>query len=363
MEFRSAGLLYGPEAHHLDHLAVICLLMQIPLIITDEEIAEDARAYYPDLTVIEVDTIGVAALVVERFEVIFYTMPRLLFEEIFFFAQQFNRKKIHTIWCPHGNSDKGHASIFMEALELEEIALVYGPKMVDFLIQKQVFHQLKAHVVTGNLRYTFYRKNKPFYDQIVEEKISKKMGPALKTLLYAPTWQDSEGSSSFFDATPGLIDQLPENCNLIIKLHPNLLYQGDGKTERILHRYEDHPHVLFLTKFPPVYPLLDLVDVYIGDMSSIGYDFLIFNKPMFFFNQNNRDPESDQGLYLFRCGIEVKREDYPHFYTIMKKHLSSDTRQFTPIRKEVYDYAFGKEKNWTDLRDQILATYPKFPEL
>jgi hypothetical protein len=363
MNLRSAGLLYGSDAHHLDHLAVICCLMEIPLIITDEELAEAAEKYYPNLEVTHIDTLSVANYVVTHFEVIFYTIPRLLFEEIFFFAEQFQRKKIHTIWCPHGNSDKGHASIFMEALELEEIALVYGPKMIELLIKKGVFNQLKAHVMIGNLRYTYYRKNKEFYDNVVHQEISKKLPSALTTLFYAPTWKDAENSSSFYDVTPILIEKLPESTNLIIKLHPNLLHQGEGQTERLLMRYEDHPHVLFLTKFTPIYPILNYIDVYIGDMSSIGYDTLIFNKPMFFLNQNNRNVAEDPGLYLFKCGIEIKKEAYPDFYTIMKKHLASDTTNFTPLRKQVYDDTFCKEKNWPDLRHEILNTFSKFSDL
>lgn len=363
MNFRSAGFLYGPDVHHLDHVATICCLMDIPLVITDEEVAEMARKFYPTLPVLEIDTISVANYVVQNFEVIFYTIPRLLFEEIFFFAEQFNRKKIHTIWCPHGNSDKGHASIFMEALELEEVALVYGSKMIDFLIQKGVFNQLKAHVITGNLRYTFYRKNKEFYDTLVLKEITRKLPDALTTLFYAPTWLDRENSSSFYDATPILIENLPPNTNLIIKLHPNLLHQGEGRTEQLLMQYEDYPNLLFLTGFTPIYPILNEVDVYIGDMSSIGYDFLIFNKPMFFLNQNNRNVENDLGLYLFQCGIEIRHEDYQNIYPIIKKHLSSDTRVFTPLRKQVYDYTFGREKNWPELREEILNTFSKFSEM
>lgn len=363
MSYRSAGLLYGPEAHHLDHLAIICHLMHIPLIVTDEEIAEQASKYYPSVKTILVNTMKIGNHIVDHYEVIFYAMPRILFEEIFFFAQQLRRKRVHTIWCPHGNSDKGHASFFMEALEQEEVALVYGPKMIDFFIRKGVFHQLKAHLAIGNLRYSYYRKHKPFYDDLIEREITRRLPEALKTLLYAPTWQDSENSSSFFDAAPHLIEQLPDNCNLIIKLHPNLRHQSSGEVERLLLKYEGISQLLFLTDFPPVYPLLNLVDVYIGDMSSIGYDFLIFNKPMFFLNQNGRDPESDPGLYLYRCGVEVKREEYPQFYSIMEKHLTSDTRQFTPIRKEVYNYTFAKERNPEELRQEILNTFSLFSEL
>ena len=34
--FHCAGLIYGPDLHHLDHLAPICSLMNIPLIVTEK---------------------------------------------------------------------------------------------------------------------------------------------------------------------------------------------------------------------------------------------------------------------------------------------------------------------------------------
>ena len=49
---KSAGLIYGKLAHHLDHIAPLCSLMQIPLIVTEEEIARAARQFYPGVEVI-----------------------------------------------------------------------------------------------------------------------------------------------------------------------------------------------------------------------------------------------------------------------------------------------------------------------
>jgi hypothetical protein len=351
---KAAGLIYGPEAHHLDHLAIVCHIMQIPLVVTEEDLADLARKYYPRLEIIHADYLQVAEQLVQNFEIIFYCMPRVLFDEILFFAQQLHRKRLHTIWCPHGNSDKGHATPFMEALDKEEVALVYGKKMVEFLMRKHVFEQLKAHVLTGNFRYAFYKTHRDFYAPLVRTEITQRLPKADKTLLFAPTWQDQENSSSFFEACPLLIEKLPENHNLIIKLHPNLRLQEEIKVERILEKYEERPNVLFLTEFPPIYPLLDLVDIYIGDMSSIGYDFLTFDKPMFFLNQSRRDAQNDPGLYLYRCGTEILPDRYPEIYEIIAK---TDDERFSAIRKEVYTYTFAPEKNPDTLREEILKTY------
>jgi hypothetical protein len=42
MSHKSAGFIYGPLEHHLDHLAPFCSLMQLPLVLTDEELLEKA---------------------------------------------------------------------------------------------------------------------------------------------------------------------------------------------------------------------------------------------------------------------------------------------------------------------------------
>src|SRR5438105_1920604 len=53
-------------------------------------------------------------------------------------------------------------------------------------------------------------------------------------------------------------------------------------------------NLLFITDFPLIYPLLAKTDIYLGDVSSIGYDFLFFQKPMFFFNPFSSKKSSPQ---------------------------------------------------------------------
>jgi len=354
------GLVYGSQEHQLDHLAAVCMLMLIPLMVTEEEIEKLAKRYYPDLEIIRCDYREVGELVVSNYDILFSTLPKILIEEIFFLSERILRKRLHSIWCPHGNSDKGYR-LPLEGLPKEEMALAYGKKMVDFFQIKGAFDQLKALVITGNFRYTLYQKRKDFYQILLSTFFSKLKNH--KTILYAPTWQDSENFCSFFSAIAPLIDYLPSKYSLIIKLHPYLL--ENKKTEHLIDRYENHPQVQFVTHFPPIYPLLDLSDIYIGDVSSIGYDFLIFNKPMFFLNESGRDAKNDPGLYLYRCGVEIPLNRYNDIYKLIEYHLPSDQEDFSKIRQEVYRYAFGEEKKTEILRQEILNTYSSLvdPEL
>lgn len=353
MSKASAGLIYGKEAHHLDHIAPLCSLLGIPLVVTEDELALAAKKFYPKTEVLTADYLTVSEFLVTHFDTIFYSIPRDLFDEIFFFAQKLLQKKVHTIWCPHGNSDKGNSIFFMEALRKEESALVYGKQMIEFLQRKKVFDQLKNHVIVGNYRYHFYIDHRDFYDQLIERELSHFLPKVKRTILYAPTWQDYERSGSFFDAMPSLADNIPSDVNLLIKLHPNLLQQHDQMIEEVINCYRSHPHIFFITDFSPIYPLLNIADIYIGDMSSIGYDFLAFDRPMFFLNQNERDPKEDLGLYLFRCGIEIKKEDYARIYDIIENFFHFELRPFSQIRKEVYAYAFGHLKSLEMIKNEI----------
>jgi hypothetical protein len=330
----TAGFIYGPLEHHLDHLAPFCSLMQVPLILTDEDLLQKARLYYPDLELLYWNCLEAPFEVVRSFDTLFYSTPRCMFDEVFFIAEATLGKKMRTIWLPHGNSDKGHASILMEGLKNEETLLVYGPKMVDFLKNKNVF---RPTISIGNFRLEYYRRHKKFYDLLIQEL------PPLKTILYAPTWQDGENSTSFFQAAQNLIQQLPSDVLIIIKLHPNL--EKDSSVLQFVLQNETHPNVRFLSGFTPIYPILERADIYLGDMSSVGYDYLNFNRPMFFFNPTGRDP-SDPGLYLHRCGQTLQPDQ-------IFNHLNSDQSHLTPVREETYAYTFGKQQSWDLVRQEI----------
>ena len=360
-KYSAAGLIYGPHPHHLDHLAVLCILLDIPLIVTEKEIEEQANRYYPQLVTFCMESMSLAEQVVRSYQVIFSSLPKDLFDQIFFVSENLLKKKLLNIWVPHGNSDKGHASFFMEGLVKEKIALVYGQKMVDLFIEKRVYSQLYAAIVLGNYRYGFYLEHASFYDRLVKEEILGRMPQAKQTVLYAPTWQDAEKSSSLKQAWPHLMKGLPSDWNLILKLHPNELHKPH-EMEFILHEAEGKENVQVIHSFPPVYPLLSAVSIYLGDMSSIGYDFLTFNKPMFFLNQNKRDLKQDKGLYLYRCGVSVDPEDYPAILSMMEEHLPEDQNHFQKIREEAYSYVFGEERKKEELKHKITSTYERYLE-
>ena len=169
--------------------------------------------------------------------------------------------------------------------------------MIDLFYHEGVLNQLNQYVITGNYRYTYYKKHKKFFDELIEKEILSHFKEKKKIIFYAPTWMDLEESSSFFDCASAVLDSLPEAYNIIVKPHPQLELDNTTLYYQILGKYHKHPRIFFLTDFHLIYPILNIADIYLGDMSSIGYDFLVFNRPMFFLNKDNRNPKKDRRSY------------------------------------------------------------------
>lgn len=334
-----AGFIYGMAYNHVDHLGPLCAELKIPLIVTEEAIAVCCAKYYPGLEVRVFDHKELAFSIVPLFDTIITALPHDLFHEIFFFAESLLGKTLHTIWCPHGNSDKGYRAPFMEGLSKETHALVYGKKMADLL------RHPKNKLSVGNFRKRFADRHYDFYQTLVEKEIFVDLPQKNRTILYAPTWEDAEDSSSFFSICPALIEQLPPHLNLIVKPHPNLRWQREGKAIDLLSQFSKE-NLRVLWDFPPIYPLLEKIDIYLGDISSIGYDFLAFNRPMFFF----RKSFMDSSLFLFHSGIEIPENAYKEIYLFIEENLYVN-QQLADVRNQAYAYTFDEQTDLTEIHD------------
>lgn len=318
---KATGLVYGPNLHHLDHIAPLCSIFGIPLVVTEPDIHEIAEKYYPELVTFYIPTIEAAPRIVEQCEIMLSCLPKPLIDQIFLISEEMAGKKLKQVWVPHGNSDKGHLSPFMEALDGTQTALVYGQKMLNFIADKGVKPK-KMHVV-GNYRYHYAKKMQPFYDKVLELPES--------FVLYAPTWEDAENSCSLFTS----LDAVAEAADhLVCKIHPNTYWQ---RTHQIDELVALRPDIHFIIHCPLIHPLLKRASVYVGDMSSIGYDFLCYDKPMYFLNPAKRRL-TDPGLTLHTCGMTFDGD------------LSYDQSFLSKKRQELYAYTFAN-KTLEDVRE------------
>ncbi len=325
---RRAAFLYGNDLHHLDHIVTLSLFLSLPLLVTEEEVKSVIETYYPPLEVKLLSKVNFAEEILSNYDLLFSTLPRRMLDLFFFFEEHKQRKKLLFYWLPHGNSDKDNLGGLFE----DNLLLVYGKQMKDAL-------KKKTYVTTiGNLRRHFYSLHKPFFD--------KKIAPLLyfktpqTTLLYAPSWDtpDLETSFSF------LLENLPPHYNLIVKPHPNTLQSGFFTA--LKERYQRAPNIAFVENLPLIYPLLAKTDIYIGDNSSIAYDFLSFQKPLFFLTQKRS--------LIHQAGKMVTRETL--FPSLTEKDI------FFEARASLDQYAFDPKVDYATLKTQIYKMASDFLE-
>lgn len=311
----------GPDTH-LDHLAPLCALLEIPLIVTEEDHLELGQKFYPmvEIRYLPLEELTLAYMAT-HFDVVVECGKFWAIELKPLIKLLFN-KDLRVIFAPHGNSDK---ESFLNHPIHQDIDLAYGPQMLGLKTGSNV-------VETGNLRLWFYQKHKAHFDRLSQEVFAS-FDPKKKTILYAPTWNTLAAKSSFFDQADAIISSLHKEYNLLIKLHPLLEENHPGHFHRILGTYQEK--ATFLLRFPPVYPLLEKTDIYLGDHSSIGYDFLYYNRPLFFLQEGGKLQQCGE-IYAQQSNLQAKQEEC------------------SSLRSKLYLEAFGKCAP-EDLKEKIKA--------
>ncbi len=352
---KAIGMVQPMEIHYIDHVAPICDIMQIPLCFSHEPDFRLAQTYYPWVTSKLVSRLQLSwSYLVASYDVLFISGPihRAKFKS---FTQSFEKawhKCLRYVHCPHGFSDK---ILYMSQSAFEDITLIYGQNHLDQLKEMEVEHLLHSYVVTGNYRRYYYMKHREFFDSFVKEKFLKNLDPSRSTILYAPSWKDYDNATTFYDLVEDILKKLPDDYNFLIKPHPRLKIDAPSLFMNALAEGIKRKNVVLIEDFPLVYPLLAATDIYLGDVSSIGYDFLMFNRPMFFLNKLPRDPLTDRRLYLNRCGVTIGLENFKSIFNIIDQNLRGDKKRFGDIRKEVYDYTFGKRRSFSQIKKDIQA--------
>ncbi len=350
---RAIGISTGPTTH-LDHLGVLCILFGIPLIITDEEAYETARHFYPQLDVRLHSWHDLSLYDLAEHTDVLFGCGKFWAESLLPSLACICRKEMRFVFCPHGNSDKGRSKEPGERHPKQDIALIYGDHMHNLLKNSGALSMIGHTIPTGNYRYSYYLKHKAFYDGLAEEHIFRHLPQDKKVLLYAPTWPNKENPSPVFELVEQLIQELCPSFTLLIKWHPLLAEFYPAQTYRLLGRYENHAGAKFIANFPPIYPLLDRSDAYIGDFSSIGYDFLLFDRPLYFL-----PTEGAEGGSLFTCGLSLPEDKLVASAQYIKESWEENQYHFQGARKNLYNHAFGTAQEMNCVKEEILKIIEK----
>lgn len=353
-----------PEAaYQMDHLAVISCITGAPLLVTDVEVEEKVHHYYPGAQVsCEEWRTFLPEPLVSTYDVLFYShfWGRKAFRETFGEAEAVYGKKLRSVFCSHGNSDKGiELDNFFERFAEEDISLLYGDRMIEILKSKGVFDKLAGHVVTGNYRYTYYEQHLQYHDKLVQEEVFSRFAKQQPTIFYAPTAQSFDVTSSIIGTYTHILDKLPDHYNLVVKLHPYFAAFMPAAYELFLARYEHKRNIVILGNYPLVLPLLSACSIFVGDISSVGYDCLPFAKPMFFFHAYEEDLKEDPRFFLYQCGSIIKPSQYAQFYSIVEAALPRDQELFGEIRKKMCRYVFAPKRTFEEIRKDIVMSLEK----
>ena len=323
-----AALISGSFLHYLDHLASFCQWLHIPLIVNDPKIANKARKYYPHLFLIYCEYEHTFPLLC-KYDFIVQCHNLSWFENEFFFDLYKTQKKIHLGWLGHGFSDKVEVSSCFKGLQEEKFLLLYGP-YVQQHVQKQNISLPFCY--TGHFRYHHYQKNKKLYDQIFFQT-----RPSIDTnrpsLLYAPTWKDYDRLTSLHDNIFPCLLALSKYYNVMIKLHPNTFTKNVCIKIKLQEFQQNNKNIILLDNIPLIFPILDFCSALLCDFSSIGYDFLAFDKPLFFLNPHK------QITSLMQCGHVITEKEI-----MIAPQLLQKKDPFAKARKHLYAKTFGKKQ-------------------
>ncbi|MEX6229708.1 CDP-glycerol glycerophosphotransferase family protein, partial [Staphylococcus saprophyticus] len=168
-----------------------------------------------------------------------------------------------------------------------------------------------------------------------------------KYLLFCPTWRkDKRENLTKIDLTK-LLDNLPENYDIIIKLHPNesgLRYKYNNIDKRI--------HC-FYNEFVDIQELYILCEAMITDYSSTIFDFAHLNKPIFLLQEDSKMYQKDVGFYfnIFELGkfpvasldekklaLQIKNIKQIDYSNLIKRIMTNDNKASTKdIINEVFN--------------------------
>ncbi len=331
MTSNAIGILPGNHLSYIDHVVPLCQIMGIPLLVTDPWVKELVERFYPPMKVIlaEPEDYDLDPFLKE-YELFVYVDCFRRTSGCFQFQEYLSRRRVRSVMSLHGNPDKYWDMYWLERLCDEDIILAYGPQLVELLQKKCI---PKQPVVSGNYRLAFYEQHASFFDSKLPFQKEK------KTILYAPTWVAPgrrvacSEYSTFFEVYKRVFETLSVEYRLIVKLHPYMVKMMPDEVERVV---QDYPHIYFLNDFPLIYPLLKQVDLYLGDYSSIGYDFLYYDRPLFFL-------ETEMATALQKCGCQLRIEDLPLL----------EEREKKEARHELYHHVFGPRKPLDQLKRDI----------
>lgn len=171
-----------------------------------------------------------------------------------------------------------------------------------------------------------YEAGSPRNDVLINDNLDKKtimnslgIDANSKILLYAPTFRDNVATSfehydlDIFKILDALSNRFGGKFVLLYRFHHQLY-----KFERCKNFYKDGINV---TLYEDVQELLAITDVLITDYSSIMWDFSLMRRPVFLYQNDEKEYMNDRGFY---CPVS----QWPYIIAHSSEELCNKIRNF-----------------------------------
>jgi len=243
-----------------------------------------------------------------------------------------NEKRPIFIKIPHGFSgrDHGYYSYFSDF----DFKLLFG----DFDLE-----MLKNKTDIGNFKIFGY----PKFDVLSNDSSKKLFSNNKKTILYCPHFSPKKSSWKKFGIEILEFFYNQHHYNLIFAPHINLFNRKGGEDEKLISKkYYNSPNIhIDLGSVASV----DMVhvkraDIYLGDISSQVYEFIIDPKPCIFINSENIVYQNDINYRFWQCGEVIDSLDQ---LDDALKNSEEIFKEFEPIQKKINSENYYTEEGST----------------
>lgn len=216
------------------------------------------------------------------------------------FLKKAGLTELQLIHSGHGAGDQERS--FNPAIQAFDFVLLSGRKYEKHLLQHGLIRQ-------GHYAVTGYPKFDLLLNRQTPRASETLFGNDLPTLLYAPHFNEKLSS------WPGLGRQLidfistSKQFNLIFAPHVRLFYPPTWWKRTAFRRYAAAPNILIDLGSDRSNDMsyTNAADIYVGDVSSQVYEFIVRPRPCVFLNAHKVDWAGDPFYLCWKCGPVIER--------------------------------------------------------
>jgi len=332
------GFYIDTSIHQIGYIAGLLNFLKGILYTDSRSSLEIIREDFPHIDIKYFDTLEeiITAMIVDGVKV-------LILQDFHYKKFEKLRKNgVKFVQIFHGTSDKSY-NLNREIINYDLVCLS-GQKMMDDMEQKGL-NKNKNCIITGNLKADLIFNN--IYNRDHE---LKKLGldPSIKNILYAPTWMDGMGNSSFKMFGMHLPEYFPEELQLTIKLHPNLYLYQANLVQKLKDKIKGNKKILLLEGNKKIYnivPFLAAADALLTDVSGVSHEYIAFLRPMIFLNNRSiiRFFYGKKRTRIWEAGDVVTRlKTLPSVIRYNLAHPDRYIKKQKTLLTEIYTFRDGK---------------------